>query len=359
LPSRSSLLLLVAACRHGDLLENHALGAEGLSLSIYDSGDGFTEVVDDRRTVQVANGAFALEIEPSAGLASLLVDGALAVGACHSAEADPASVRCETPAAPGSYRVHVQYQTQGFPYRAQHELRVTAADRATLRSTYVVTTPRWKRTAHVQVFAGLPGGERVPVPLASGEVALDGSQGAVVVPPREVAGRMRRVFDGAMPPTDDLPASDIQWGEASQHVVWVWFELASEHLPPGAIHAIVDVPGELARVAEVTGTRRRDDDEPTRLALFADDEVHGTRKRWHDFSERAELADRFVMTIRNASEEAREVWVEEKLRAPAKRRTVTHAWPKKPGLHRDTLRTKVVVQPGQSERIGYTVAYDF
>lgn len=352
--------MLAAACRHGDLLENHAAGPDGVTIAIYDKGDGFTEVVDDRRAVTVAGGSFAIEIEPSAGLASLLVDGALPVGACRSAEGDPATVRCETSAAPGNYRVHVQYQTQGFPYRAQHEVRLTAADQATLRSTYVVTTPTWHRTARVQVFAGAPGGERAPTPLATGEVALDGSVGAIVVPPRALAGHLRRVFDGATPPQDDLPSSDIQWGEGSQNLVWVWFELATERLPPGTIHAIVDVPGELARVAELAGTRRRDDgDAPTRLALYADEELHGTRQRWHDFSERAELADRFVVMVRNTGDEAKEVWVEEKLRAPAKRRVVSRAWPKKPGLHGDTLRSKLVVQPGKTERLGYIVAYDF
>ncbi len=397
LPSRSSALAVLAAvgCHHGHTVENFAAPTEGIAIAVYDRGDGTsTAVVDDRRWVQVKDKAVVLDdIDPAAALPSLVIEPigtALRIATCRrdqvprpatahrvdenpldipledDSEPDPPRgfapiVRCDVDGAAGRYLVRVLYVTAGLAYRAQHEVRMASPDRATLRSVYTFATPAWHRTADVTVFDGAPGGDRVPRALARGKVAMDGSSGAIVVPDREVAGRLRRVFDGAMIASSDLPSSDLAWGEGSNEVVWVWLELAEARIPPGPVHAILDLPNELARVSDITIEARRrspDGDKPTRLAIYADEDLHGTRQRWHDFSDSAELADRFMMTIANTGDEPREVWIEEHLRA-AKKRHVARSWPKPPGLHGDVLRSKLVVQPGKTERVGYTVDYDF
>ena len=373
MPSRSSAALLVAlaACHRGAVARNTVAPREGLTLSVYDAGNGtFSEVVDDRRWIELAAGAHELvltDLDVAAPLGSLVLEsGDLELGACHRALADgrvlAATVTCEAKGAPGKHLVRVLYVTSGIPYRAQHEVRMQAADRATLRSTYLLTTPRWHRTAQTTIFDGAPGGERIPTPLAHGEVALDGTVGAIVVPPREVKGRLRRVFEGAIPIVGgDIPQSDLSWAEASQTTVWMWLELADARVPPGPVDAILDLPNERARVANLSGDRVRTpvDGGPTRLAIYADEELLGHRQRWHDFTDHAELADRFVIAVGNTGDEPREVWIEEKLRTNAKRRSVVRAWPTKPGLHGDTLRSKVTVRPGKTERVGYTIEYDF
>lgn len=409
LPSRSSALALlawVAGCHRAHTVDNVAAPVPGLAIAVYDRGDGTSSaVVDDRRWIELPAGAKALvldDVDPAAALPSLVIEpvgAALHIGTCRREEiVDPATakarrldenplyieldktpleetpavapakhgfapiVRCDADGAPGRYLVRVLYVTGGLAYRSQHEVRMVAPDRATLRSTYVLATPAWHRTAEVTIFDGAPGGDHLPRPLAHGQVALDGSSGAIVVPGREVKGRLRRVFDGAMLPAADVPSSDRDWGEGSHEVVWVWLELADARIPPGPVHAIIDLPNELARVADVPIDPRRRSaeapDGPSRLAIYADEDLHGTRQRWHDFSDSAELADRFLMSVSNAGEEVREVWVEEHLRT-AKRRRVARAWPSPPGLHGELLRTKLVVRPGKVERIGYTVDYDF
>ena len=402
--SRSSALALLVACRHAPPLDNVAAPAEGIAIAVYDRGDGTaTSVIDDRRWVALAAGQKALaldDVDPAAALPSLVIEplgAALHIGACHRDEiVDPRiakarklaenplivdldddpdftvtpaappgtapTVACAVDGPPGRYLVRVLYVTTGLAYRAQHEVRMASPDRATVRSTFTLATPAWHRTAQVVIFDGPPGGDRVPKQLVAGQVALDGSVGAIAIPEREVKGRLRRIFDGAAPVAADIASSDIAWGEGSGNVVWVWLELADAHIAPGAVHAILDLPNELARVSDISIEARHhaadDPDGPSRLAIYADEDLHGTRQRWHDFSDNAELADRFLMSVSNTGDEPREVWIEEHLRT-AKRRAVAHAWPSKPGLHGEILRQKLVVRPGKTERIGYTVDYDF
>jgi hypothetical protein len=52
------------------------------------------------------------------------------------------------------------------------------------------------------------------------------------------------------------------------------------------------------------------------------------------------------------------VWVEEPVRK-AQRRRLERAWPKKPVIDHDRLRTKLDVKGGHAERTGYTLSYDF
>ena len=404
---RAALFAVLAiGCHHGAArVDNAAPPREGTAIAVYDRGDGTaTEVVDDRRWLELPAGQRTLvlyDIDPAAALPSLVIEpvgAALRIGACRRDEVGEAAaaqvheralqrsldgelpeptirsaaasapaafapiVTCAADGAPGRYLVRVLYVTAGLPYRAQHEVRMAAPDRATVRSTYTLATPAWHRTADVTVFEGAPGGVHVPRQLARGEVVLDGSSGAIVVPEREVKGRLRRIFDGAMPTSTDIASSDLQWGEGSREVVWVWLELADARIPPGPVHAILDLPNELARVSDIAIEARRadadDPDAPTRLAIYADEDLHGSRQRWHDFVDSAELADRFLMAVSNTGDEPREVWIEEHLRA-AKRRVVAHAWPKPPGLHGEILRSKVVVGAGKTVRVGYTVDYDF
>jgi hypothetical protein len=54
---------------------------------------------------------------------------------------------------------------------------------------------------------------------------------------------------------------------------------------------------------------------------------------------------------------AREVWIEEHLRA-AKRRRVERALPTKPSAAGDVLRNVVEIKPGKTARVGYIVQYE-
>ena len=404
---RAAVVVLGAlGCHHGaHPVENAAPLVAATAIAVYDRGDGsVTEVIDDRRWVDVKAGQRALaidDVDPAAALASLVIEpvrGALRIGACRRTEIgataaselreraaqrildgevpEPTvraaagagvfapSVTCDVDGPPGHYLVRVLYVTAGLAYRAQHEVRMAAPDHATVRSTFTLATPRWHRTAEVAIFDGAPGGSHVPRALAHGQVALDGTVGAIVVLEHEVKARLRRIFDGALPTSPDIASSDIQWGEASREIVWVWLELVDAQIAPGPVHATLDLPGELARVSDISNDARRattatdDPDGPSRLAIYADEDLHGTRQRWHDFVDTAELADRFAMAVTNTGDEPREVWIEEHLRA-AKRRVVAHAWPRPPGLHGEILRSKVVVRPGKTVRVGYTVDYDF
>ena len=125
-------------------------------------------------------------------------------------------------------------------------------------------------------------------------------------------------------------------------------EKLSELVPAGRLRATTDyadaVPGAEAVVLVVP--------------LFVDDELRGLRARYVDLGDSASLAERLLLGIASTAAEPREVWIEEHLR-PARRRRIERAWPGKPVLAGDVLRSKLVVKPGAIERIGYTIAYDY
>jgi hypothetical protein len=94
-----------------------------------------------------------------------------------------------------------------------------------------------------------------------------------------------------------------------------------------------------------------------RLPLWIDPALVGTRQRSPDFSGSATRVERLLLSVANTGEVAREVWIEEPMRAAHKRR-VERAWPSKPAAIGDRLRSKIEVKPGQIERVGYSIAYE-
>jgi hypothetical protein len=103
-----------------------------------------------------------------------------------------------------------------------------------------------------------------------------------------------------------------------------------------------------------------------RLPLWIEPLVRGTRKRTTERTGRTgrsggSLADRVELTVSNLGTEPREIWIEEPLR-PARRRELLRARESagvEPELAGDVARAKVVVAPGQIERVGFTVRYTF
>src|SRR5262249_1526139 len=122
----------------------------------------------------------------------------------------------------------------------------------------------------------------------------------------------------------DVAQTDVSWAAGSQFDVWVWLELAGIDLVPGATHVHIELADEGERDLDVAATRGQH-----RLALWVDDRLRGQRERTPDASSGSSFAEQVVLSVRNASEVAREVWIEEPIR-PARRRRVERAWPTKP-----------------------------
>jgi len=398
-------LLAVAACHAPHPIEHIATPAPGITMAFYQAAGRSYTVVDDRRLVEIRGGMLLLDhIDPGAALPSLVIEplggGALVVGQCdrdheiqalppedalarHAAwqerrrqriaegevdgDAEPAPdgtvtvispvVRCTASGAEGKQLVRVLYVSSSLAYRAQHDVTMTAGDRATIATRFAIATPSWGGRAEVVLFEGLPGGDKPAVELARGALTLDGSTSVLGAPPRETPARVRRVFDGATR-TGVGDATDPTWGRDSVHAVWVWLELDGVALTPGPTHAHVEIPGEGVRDVEVPSAGREDSAAGTRLPLWIDEQLRGIRNRIVSGSDGASLVDKFSISISNLGSEPREVWIEEKLR-PAKRRTIKFGWPTKPVLGAEVARTKVVVVPGGTERVGYVIFYWF
>jgi hypothetical protein len=269
------------------------------------------------------------------------------------------SVRCQAEGAPGRHLIRILYVSTTLVYRAQHDVAMVAADRATVTTRVAITTPAWRTRGEVVAFDGAPGGQELPHEIARGQVVLDGSVAIVEVAPHEVAAELRRVYDGAIA-TPDLPAADMGWNRESTQFVWVWLELAKLHLAPGAFHVHVELPNEGIRDVDVPAAGRRQADRPDaplRLPLWVDDTLIGSRQRFGDTAT-DELAERLMLSVANTSDTSREVWLEEHVR-PARHRRVERAWPTKPSSSGDLVRHKVAVAPHKIERVGYTLVYDF
>jgi len=270
-----------------------------------------------------------------------------------------ATVRCAVTAAPGRHLVRILYVSRSLGYRAQHDVAMTAPDRAQLASRFTFPTPSWHDRAEVTVFDGAPGGDKLPVQLARGLVVLDGSIAILATPPRDQAARLRRVYDGAVA-TKGVDPADMAWNAESTHAVWVWLELPHVTLAPGPIHARIELANEPVRELDLEPGLRETTDQLLRLPLWADNALTGTRQRFSDpsYVELSGVAERVMLSISNLGDVPRDVWVEEHVR-PSRHRTIDRAWPRPPMATGDVVREKLQVKPRSIERLGYTVTYEF
>lgn len=400
---------VIAGCRPPPMTVEHIATPEvGVSIALYRDGETAYGVVDDRRWVEVNGTTLVLDkIDPGAALPSLVIEplGArtLAVGQCareHVSYASPASdasdarqladarklvlvlrgesedeqeeepeaepllqalvvsaLHCQVTGAPGRHLVRLLYVSPGLGYRAQHDVTMTAGDRATIATRFAIGTPAWSAPADVTVFHGLPGRLQAPLPIARGSLQLDGSTAILEAAPREVRAQLRWIYDGAIRAGRGA-VTDAIWGRESVRAVWVWLELEDRDLPPGPVHAHVEAPGEAIRDIHVPAGGREVVGPTLRLPLWIDDTLHGLRSRVVMGADGASLADRFVISVANTGTMPREVWIEERLRTTNRRR-LRGGWPIKPTLAHGRARTKLMIKPGAMERTGYVIEYVF
>ena len=373
---RAALVAVACACTPPPAAPAIANPGAGIAIALYDAGPGSAPyaVIDDRRWVEVTGGALELSrIDPGASLASLVIEplagGALAVGACSreriprdpgvrraASAPDPErylpELRCAVTAAPGRHLVRVLYVSTTLGYRAEHAIAVDRADRASVTSRFAIGTPAWHERADVTVFDGIPGGARAPRELARGPVELDGSTAVIAAAPRDAAARLRRVYAGAIHPTG-VAATDPQWGRDSVPEVWLWLELDGIELVPGVVHAHLALPGEPARDISVAHLER--DRGHTRVPLWIDPELRGTRQRSSDLAEAAGSSEHFVITVVNTGSSPREVWVEEQLRP--RRCTIEHASPPLAVIG-DLARVRLAIAPLAIAHVTFTASYE-
>lgn len=394
-----------------------ATPAEGLAIAIYgDPARGYG-VVDDRRVVEVAGGTLVLDrIDPAAPLHTLLIEplragDALRVTSCvreriddsaaalaqlaaargerprrvivmhdpedapeqfelrDSDEMEPAImpdpsvlsplVKCRVDARPGQHLVRVLHVTSALRFRSQHDVAMTAAEHATVATRFAIDTPAWGAArAEVVLYEGIPGGAAPPNELARGPIRLDGSTAILATPPRELAARLRSIYDGTkLEDSHDVKPSDIVWGRESRHQVWVWLELTGR-IPHGPVRAHVELPGQPARDIALAADVRDATSEHARFPLWIDEELLGTRRRSIERADGVIITDRVQLAVANLGGAPREVWVEERLRT-ARRRSLVHAWPNRPALAGDVARTKLTLAPGETARLGFTIDYEF
>jgi hypothetical protein len=144
--------------------------------------------------------------------------------------------------------------------------------------------------------------------------------------------------------------------------VWVWLELGlgerrAPRLASGPLHVHVELAGDAIRDIDVPAAGRRDGATELGLPLWIDDQLRGKRDRWTEAPDDSNISERFLVSVANRGDRAREVWIEELLR-PASRRTVGHAWPAAPEINHRRLRIKLTVAPGAVERAGFAVDYE-
>jgi hypothetical protein len=408
-----AIVACVAGCHAHSTPSNWKAPDAGVAIALYAAGEDGYGVVDDRRWIDLAGTSMLLaNIDPGAELASLViepVDAALHVGQCvrermpdippkdpleeyaerqrerRAAELrrrieirlrtpplldqpkpEPATnedrfvpvVKCDVKAKPGRYLVRILYVTKALTYRAQHDIDVADDKRARVTSRFAITTPVWQTRAELVLFDGVPGGERSPREVARGQVILDGSTSVLAVPTQDVASQLVRVYEGAVVTSTDT--TDVMWGRESVQAIWVWLELAKLRLAPGPVRVHLDLPGEGIRDLDVPQASRKQDDTDARLRLplWVDESMRGARQRMLEYNDGASIAERYVFSVANLGETVREVFVEEPMRTAA-RRKLDRAWPKKPTVDHNVLRTKLDVKPGRVERTGYSIAYDF
>jgi hypothetical protein len=257
--------------------------------------------------------------------------------------------------------VRVLYVSRALGYRAQHDVAITAPDRATVASRFAIATPAWHARATVTIFAGVPGTEHPPRELTRGPVMLDGATAVLAVAPRTLPAELRWIYDGALSGPDDSSPRDRAWHRASHPAVWVWLELhdapAGGLLASAAAHVHVELPGEPVRDVDVPAAAQRRATTGLGLPLWIDPQLHGRRDRVTSSPEDGALSDSFSLSVANTGPVAREVWIEEQLR-PTRRHAVVRAWPGAPALIQHLLRLKLAVPPGKLERAGFEIHYD-
>ena len=361
---RAALALVsMLACKPAPPVERIATPREGIAMAFYRAGTQSFTVVDDRRMVEVRGGQLLLDhIDPGAALPSLVIEPlsgpALAVGQCDRDPLAPV-VRCTAArgASDGVRLVRVLYVSTSLAYTAQHTVELTSAERATIATRFAIATPAWAARADAVLFEGLPGSDKPPVEVARGALSLDGSTAVLGAAPREVPARVRRVFDGATR-AGVGDSTDPSWGRDSVQAVWIWLELDGVTLSPGATHAHLALPGETVRDIDVPAAGREHTAAGTRLPLWIDEDLRGLRQRAVTDADGASLTDRLSFSVSNIGDAPREVWIEERLRT-AKRATLKNSWPGKPAQTTEVIRTKVLVKPGATERLGFVIDYVF
>jgi hypothetical protein len=318
---------------------------------------------------------------------------------------DSPLVACTVAGAPGRYRVRVHYVAVSAGFQTQHEIAMTAPDRATISTRLTVRTPAWGARGELVLYDGVPGAGDPPREVGRGAATLDGGTAVLAAPPREVPARLVRVYDG-MRRVEGVDRTEPAWGKDSRHDVRVLLELDDPQLLRGPAHVRISRGGgdtyelgtaylpddptgagwewsgsmALARVGSRREVLRIPDPfvglppreapsrpapeavapaaGPRRLPLWLDPLLRGTRVRAIERAPGASLADRLELTISNSGTAPREVWIEEPLR-PARRRELVRARRALPEIVGDVARLKVVVGPGQIERVGFTVRYTF
>jgi hypothetical protein len=348
---------VLLACRTHAPPSNIVPAEPGLSIAIYTDGSDSYAIVDDRRWVEVRGDSLQLtNVDAGADLASLVIEaGALRVGTCTR----ETEVRCVVSAPPGRYLARLVYVTRTLGYRAQHDISLREPTRAAIASRFSVATPTWRTRADVALFDGVPGAARPVQEVARGNVMLDGATATLGTSTRETTAQLHRIYEGAVITSSE--SSDSAWGYESVPAVWVWLELDGVRLAPGPIHIKLELPDEGVRAVDVATPSRRQRDErdaPLRLPLWVDDNLKGSRQRVVEVSDGATLVERFQLTVSNSGDRDRVVFVDEPMRR-ATRRKIDRAWPEKPVVTGDRLRTKLVIKSGATERTGYTMTYDF
>ncbi|MDQ3298721.1 MAG: hypothetical protein M3619_19210, partial [Myxococcota bacterium] len=190
-------------------------------------------------------------------------------------------------------------------------------------------------------------------------LTLDGGTTVLALAPRELAARLRRIYDGAILDSG-VPAANLMWRAESRRAVWMWLELtetAATQLPAGTLHAHIAIAGEPVREARVPARGRERSGELSRWPLWIDESLRGARTQIVDHADGVRMTVRLQLAVGNLGEAPRELWVEERL-SPARRAEITHAWPSAPELTRRVVWYKLVLAPGATRRLGFTVNYE-
>lgn len=413
--------LSLAACGPKAVPSNIKGPDVGISISIYRDGASGYAVVDDRRWVEIRGSSILLgNIDPGAALASLVIETggpALAIGPCtrerlpdvrdlaqqdkldeyartqellerrrrlerervprryrrpevapprapepvKAKETFAPIVQCDVAGAAGRHLVRIVYISTTMSYRVQHDIELTDPDRARIASRFAVVTPPWRERADLTLFDGVPGGVEPPRELARGPVTLDGGTSVLVLPERELPAQLRHVFAGI--------AADSENDLVDATSVWATLEVPGVKLAPGPVRVHVALADSDERWIDIQAprldrfadddalAREKRADEPLRLKLWVDNQLRGARQRMIVENDGTRMVEVVALSMVNNGDTPREVWIEEHARS-AKRRQIERAWPKKPSARGDTLRTRMVVKPGRTERAGYTIVYD-
>jgi hypothetical protein len=368
-----------AACGGSRAIPAATAPGEGIAITVYQAGERSYGVIDDRRVVEVARGTFLLDrIDGAAPLQALVIEplggaGALRVTACARENLEAGSgveaglpsplVRCKVVARDGKHAVRILQVAPTFTFHARHEVVIDAIDgevagesaRAQVTTRYAFATPAWRgKPATLALYEGLPGAAAAPRLLATTSAILDGSTSIVAAPPRELAAKLLTVYRGIQQgDEDDIEATDVVWGRASHHRVWRWLELRDTVLAAGAVHARA-----FGRELAIEAASIERDEAATRIPLWVDEDLLGTRTRTIDRADGVTITDRVELAVANLGDGAREVWLEERMRSAKPRRIVPD---RRLALQHvnEVVRTKLTIAPGKTERLVFTIEYAF